>query len=441
MNEDAFIITGGTPLNGEVTLSGAKNVALKVIIASLLFKTPVTLTNVPRIRDVEELIHLVKNLGAKAQFTDTNTLTIDGTSLTSPTVDMLHASTIRVSFMMFAPLLTKLGKAFIPNPGGCRLGERSIDRIIEGMKAYGVRLTYNSQSGYYESHKDQPINGSYTFEKQSHTGTELLIMLGAINKGEITIHNAATEPEVDHLIAFLTQSGANITKNNGSITIKGVEELTRKEPYAIPSDRNEAVTYAVAGLATKGSVTIGPMKDTELTAFIEAVEKSGQEVNVNGERITFTYKEPLKAVSITTGVHPAFMTDWQPLWAVLMTQAEGTSIIHETLFENRFGYVQELKKLGARIKFIQIPLEDPQKVYGFTYDPAKTYKQAIQVQGIKPLHNGVMTTSDLRAGATLLVAALVAKGESIIKNAHIIERGYENTVEKLTRLGATIKRV
>lgn len=439
--EDAFYIQGGKQLNGQVTLSGAKNLALKVIIASLLFDSKVTLKNVPRINDVTELLHLISKLGAKTTWHDDHTLEIDPTTLTASDVDLLHASKIRVSFLLFAPLLHKFRSCRIPNPGGCRLGQRPIDRIVGGMEALGANVDYDSLSGYYSAElKDDP-KGSYTFPKPSHTGTELLLMFAARGSHDIVLKNAATEPEIDDLIVFLNGAGALIKRHGNDIHVKGVASLTQKKAFHITSDRNEAVTFALLGLASKGSVTVGPIDPKLLDTFIDVVKKTGSEVVTNNDHITFTYKDRIKPVDVTTMPHPGFMTDWQPNWAVLMTQADGESIVHETIFENRFAYVSQLKKLGASIKFTDVHVSHPEKVYQFNYEAKRVYKQAIKVTGGKPLHGGVLKIADLRAGATLLIGALIASGESVLLNASTLERGYEDIVTKVSRLGGEIKRV
>ena len=204
--EDAYVIRGGKKLNGEVTLSGAKNVALKTIIAALMFDSKVILKNIPRINDVIELIHLVSKLGVKTKL-DGNTLEIDSSNFSENRVDLLHASRIRVSFMLFAPLLHKFGRCFIPNPGGCRLGARPIDRIIDGMRKLGIDVKYNHDTGYYEASINGKSSETYTFDKPSHTGTELLVMLSLFGNGKTVLKNTALEPEVDEFIYFLNQSG------------------------------------------------------------------------------------------------------------------------------------------------------------------------------------------------------------------------------------------
>ncbi len=439
--EDSYIIQGGKILNGSVTLSGAKNVATKAVIGALLMKGKVTLHNIPRIKDIDELVHLIQLLGARAEFISDNTIEIDGSSLKSHTVDMLHGSKIRTSFLLFAPLLKRFGEAHIPNPGGCRIGARPIDRIMNGLKELGGFVEYDHTTGYYHAKLSQKTKGKYVFEKPSHTGTEFAIMLAVHAEGTVVIENAALEPEIDDLIAFFNEAGARIVRTDSTITVTGVEELIQTKPYTILSDRNEAVTFAVLGLITKGSVTVGPIRPELLTRFITEVEKIGGGVEKTDNSVRFFYKQAFLPSHIETEPHPGFMTDWQQNWTVLMTQAQGVSTIHERVFENRFAFVSELQKLGAKIEFDTTPVAEPSAYYHFNYDPSKQYSQAIKIYGPQVLHNGVLTVTDLRAGATLAIAALLVPGESVVNGVSILERGYERFVEKVTGLGGDIKRV
>ena len=440
--EDAYIIQGGKPLKGTIKLSGAKNVALKAVIAALLFDGAVTLKNIPRIRDIFELLHLIQTLGARAEFTDTNTVLVNSTGLKENKLDFLHASKIRASFMLFAPLLYRFKEASIPNPGGCRIGARPIDRIVNGMTDLGINVSYNSETGYYKALMNDKPSGDYTFVKSSHTGTELMILLSVFCKDTVTIHNTALEPEIDDLISFLNEGGAKIRRNGNDIVIEGVKSLIQKKPHTIVSDRNEATTFAVLGIITKGDVTVCPIPENYLKTFINVIEKiKGGTEKIGENSWRFFYKEPLISLDIVTAPHPGFMTDWQPNWAVLMTQAAGKSLIHERVFENRFSYVDELIKMGAKIEYSSPIVQNPESFYIFNYDKGKEHKQAITVYGPQHLHNGVLTIADLRAGATLAIAALFAEGESIINGASILERGYENFVEKITSLGGDIKKV
>ena len=440
--EDAYLITGGKKLSGEITLSGAKNVALKVIIAALMFEGKVILENIPKINDVDELMNLIRALGGKADFIDKNIVEIDGTGITKNQVDLFHASQIRASFMFFAPLLHKFNKCYIPNPGGCRIGARPIDRIIEGMKQLGVEVTYDHDTGFYFAKLQNEPQGSYKFPKITHTGTELLILLATIGKNKVVLENAALEPEIDDLINFLNEGGAQAKREGTKIIIKGQKSLIQKKPFRIMTDRNEAATYISLVLATKGQIKIGPIPYYLIKTFYEKVISIGGDAQkLEKDWYKFSYVHELKNSNIETSPHPGFMTDWQPAWAVLMTQVNGESIITERVFENRFSYVDELRKLGAEIDFIKPAINNSAEYFFFNFDPSKKSNQVIKIKGSQKLHGGVLTIADLRAGATLAIGALIAQGESVINGASILERGYENFVEKVKSLGGQIEKI
>ncbi len=439
--EDAFFIKGGKKITGEITLSGAKNVALKVIIAALLFDQEIILHHIPKIVDVTELLHLIGELGGKAHFVDENTVLIDGRSLSKNKVDLLHASKIRVSFMMFAPLLQKFGHCFVPNPGGCRIGARPIDRTIQGMKTLGLHVEYDSDTGYYEATMKEKPSGTYLFSKPSHTGTELLILLSLFAKSKIVLNNAALEPEIDDLIRFLNLGGAKIKRESKKVTIEPVQKLHLEEPFTIMSDRNEAVTFATLACATGGEIFLSQIDPSLIESFLSKLKAAHVTIKLVGKgKLHILPEKKIIATKIETAPHPGFMTDWQPNWAVLMTQAQGDSFIYERVFENRFSYVDELRKLGAEIDFVKPPMINPHEYFFFNFDPARKYNQAIRINGPQDLHGGVLNVTDLRAGATLAIAALVAEGESVVNGASILERGYENFSGKVQSLGGYIKK-
>ncbi|HRN70883.1 MAG TPA: UDP-N-acetylglucosamine 1-carboxyvinyltransferase, partial [Candidatus Woesebacteria bacterium] len=296
-------------------------------------------------------------------------------------------------------------------------------------------------TGYYHAKMQQKPHGTYTFKKSSHTGTELMIMMSVLGKGTITIENAAQEPEIDDLINFLNESGANIKRSGTSILVEGVKELKQTKPYTIASDRVEAVTYAVAGLATKGDVTITCITEDAIASFIKILKESGAGVEqVSEDSWRFFYKE-MQPMHIETSPHPGFLTDWQPLMAVLMTQVNGKSTIHERIFENRFSYVKELQKLGAEVEYKTTQIENPSEYYFFNYEEGKKYSQLIEITGPQHLHSGIMTVADLRAGATLAIAALIAEGESYVRGIEHLQRGYEGFEEKIQKLGGEIRKI
>jgi len=439
---DSYLISGGHPLKGEVVLSGAKNVALKTIIGALMFKGEVTLKNIPRINDVLDLIELIKSLGATAEFIQKNTLVVNGDSLKRNRVDLVNGSKIRVSFMLFAPLLHRFGECFVPNPGGCRIGARPIDRIIKGLITLGIKVAYNSETGYYHAKIINKPKGTYKFEKPSHTGTELLMMIGLMTGDKVVIENIANEPEIDDLILYLNSSGARIVEEENKIIISKTPELKQKEAFTIMCDRNELVTYATLAVSSKGEVIISPINENLIGSFLEIMKKTGAGVEViSNFKYRFFYKGEIKPVDIETLPHPGFMTDWQPSWAILMIKANGPSVIHERVFENRFSYVDELKKLGSNIEFIESKVENPSDFYHFNYDKNKAYQQTIKIIGPSQLHNAILNIADLRAGAALACGALLADGESVVNGASILERGYEDFVEKVKKLGGEIRKI
>ena len=439
---DSYLIKGGKPLKGEVFLSGAKNVALKTIIGALMFKGEVILKNIPKINDVLDLIKLIKSLGVKANFIEKNTLIINSDSLKSNRVDLLNGSKIRVSFMLFAPLLHRYGECFVPNPGGCRIGARPIDRIVNGLRALGIKVNYDSETGYYQAKIINKPKGKYRFEKPSHTGTELLMMIGLMTNEKVEIDNIANEPEINDLILYLTSAGANIKEEGKKIIICKSPQLKQKEPFIIMSDRNELVTYATLAVASQGNVIIGPIKEDLIASFLEIMRVAGAGVEkIAKDKFRFFYQGKIKPVNIETSPHPGFMTDWQPSWAILMLAAKGESVIHERVFENRFSYVEELKKLGAKINFIDIKIENEEKFYHFNYEKNKKYQQTIRIQGGNELHNAILNISDLRAGAALACAALLVSDETVVNGASILERGYEDFVGKIRKLGGEIKKI
>lgn len=436
---DLFRIKGGIPLKGTISVSGAKNVALKVLTASLLFEGEVILKNIPQIGDVYGVMGLIQDLGGEVEFVEKSTVRVNSSGINANKLDLLVASKIRASFMFFAPLLHRFNEAHIPNPGGCRLGARPIDRVVSGMEALGVTVNYDSDTGFFHANMNKKPQGRYRFSKVSHTGTELLIMLGAISDGETIIENAALEPEVDDLIMLLNDGGASIRRYNDDIIITGAEKLVQKNPFTIRADRNEAATHAVLAITTEGDITLTNLATNDLDAFNKQILRAGGGIEALSEsEIRYFYQGPLKGIDITTEPHPGFMTDWQPPMAIMLTQAEGESLIHEKMFENRFSYVEELQKVGADIQYVTLPVDNPDTFYEFNYEPGKEYKQAIRITGKTPLHNAVLQISDLRAGATLAIAALIAPGESIVHGAQHLERGYEDFVEKVRSVGGTI---
>jgi UDP-N-acetylglucosamine 1-carboxyvinyltransferase len=267
-------------------------------------------------------------------------------------------------------------------------------------------------------------------------------MLGVFGKGKIVLNNAALEPEIDDLIRFLNLAGAKIKREGKKIYIEGISKLHANSPFSIMSDRNEAVTFITLACATKSEITISNISRSLIDSFLKKLKEANASVTEHtANQLGCSSNFSLKATKLETSPHPGFMTDWQPNWAVLMTQANGESFIYERVFENRFSYVNELRKLGAQIDFVKPPVNNPQEYFFFNFDPNKKYNQAIRIVGPQKLHGGALTIFDLRAGATLAIAALIAEGESIVNGVSILNRGYENFTEKIINLGGDIKQV
>jgi len=435
---EKFVITGSKPLKGQVEVGGAKNVAMKVIVAGILTDEPLIVHNVPFISSVLGTTKIVEPLGVSVKRTD-HTLTISAEKIRSHKVPLELAGLYRTASMVMAPLLGRFGKAIVPNPGGCRIGKRPIDWHVRALEQMGVKIAY--RDGYF--YAEGSLRGAkIRFNKNTHTGTETVILAAVLAEGTTQIENAAEEPEVDDLIRLLNDMGGNIQRRGRTIVISGVKKLRGVE-YTIMSDRNEVITYAIAAIATQGDILVKGTQREYLKSFLLALDEAGGGWEpVSRDTTRFFWRNELKSTQITTGPHPAFMTDWQAPWAVLMTQAQGTSTIHETVFESRFSYVSELKKMGAKIDFFDPEVKNQAKFYNFNWeDKVEGYHQAIKIYGLTRLHDAVVEIDDLRAGATLVVAALVAKGKSILLGVEHIDRGYEKFDRQLKILGANIKRV
>lgn len=438
---EKYIVQGGVKLSGETDVSGAKNVALKALVAACLTDEEVTIHNIPRISDLFKMVDIIKKLGGDITIDD-HTAHIHISQFSHSRISLEDASHTRTSSMLIAPLLIRTGAAHIPNPGGCRLGARPIDRTIDGLRRMGAEIDYDSEDGYFHAQADG-LNGiTYTFDKNTHTGTETMLIASVLAKGKTVLENAALEPEVDELIEMLVSMGAKIKRTeNRRIEIEGVEKLHKTE-VTIKPDRNEIVTFAVAAIVTHGDVFIKDAKREYLKEFLEKLEEVGGGIEEKEDGIRFFYKGPIKAADVTTTPYPGFMTDWQAPWAVLMTQASGESIIHEAVFENRFTYIKELRKMGAKTTLFNPVVENPKEFYNFNpEDDNPEFFHAVSIKGPSKLHNGIVTMSDLRAGATLVIAALAATGETIIHGVSHVERGYEGFDNRLRSLGAHIEKV
>ncbi len=435
-----FVIEGGVPLSGSIRISGSKNVVTKAVIAACLTDEPVILRNVPEISDFEALLGIIESIGGTVERTD-GTVKIQVKEVVNHELTLEVGARVRTSSMFLSPLLLRVKRAIVPNPEGCRLGARSIERHIEALESMGAVIEYKSEDGYYYATTEGLHGTTYRFEKNTHTGTETLIMAASLANGITTIENAAEEHEIDDLISLLNSMGAKIKRvEKRKIVIEGVEKLHGTE-YEIVSDANELVTFAVLSVLSGGNISLTNANLDNVGIFLEELSKCGITYEQLGDEVRFFAKDGIKASAITTAPEPGFKTDWQGPWAVLATQAAGESTIHETIYENRFGYVSELRKMGAKIEYFDPQIENPHDVYNFNYNPKSSYKQAIRIYGPQKLHNAVLTVSDLRAGATLVMGALLADGQSILYGIEHLERGYEKILKRLQSVGAQIEEV
>lgn len=434
-----YLIQGGKPLSGEIELSGAKNAALKLIIAALICEGVSVIHNVPHIRDVVALVEIINFLGGRAEFTDENTIEVEN-KLKSFKLPLEYAARTRTSFMLIAPILFTFGKALVANPGGCRIGARPVDRLVKALESFGVDIHYTSTDGYYHAQLDSIHQAHVTFSKKTHTGTELALIFAARVAGETTISNASTEPEIDDLIEFLTLAGASVKKQNDTFVVSGKAHLAA-HTQAVQYDRNEAVSFIIFSALCKGAISVRNVDIAVIEDFLRPFRQAGFSYDYNEHSRLFRTVSPsiIKPVDVTTAVHPGFMTDWQPMWALLMTQAVGVSTIHETVFEDRFGYVSELNKLGAKIEFFAPHVDNPEKIYQFNWTSEHFKKQAIRIHGPRKLHEGIVTSTDIRAGASLLFAAIFAHGTSAVTDVEQLERGYERLIERLRRVGVHVQ--
>jgi UDP-N-acetylglucosamine 1-carboxyvinyltransferase len=420
---DKFVIRGGTPLLGTVRISGAKNAALPAMAAALLTDEPVILENIPQVRDIETERRLLAAMGAEVELgygRAQHRTTICAANLSAnPEASYELVKTMRASSLVLGPLVARVGFARVSIPGGCAIGARPIDLHIKGLEKLGAKIV--TQHGYIEARAKKLKGAHYSFDKITVTGTEDILMAAVLAEGETVLENCAREPEVVDLAALLTKMGAQIEgAGTSTIRIKGVEQLHGARHRIIP-DRIEAATYILAGALTGGDLMLTDCDPTHLTSLLNKLEEVGVKVKIGEECVrVMGDAAPLTAADITTEEYPGFPTDVQAQYMALVTQAAGTSIITENIFENRFMHAQELCRMGANIK-----------IEG---------RRAI-VRGRSTLSGAAVLASDLRASASLVLAALVAQDETIIDRVYHIDRGYERIEEKLRGVGAQMKRI
>jgi len=416
---EKFRIIGGRPLQGVVSISGAKNSALPCITAGLLAAEPVTLRNVPYVRDIITLRRLLEDLGCTVLTPELNTLKIDGSGVNCFEAPYELVKTMRASVLVLGPLLARFGEVSVSMPGGCAIGERPIDEHISGFEKMGARVEL--ENGNIVARADRLRGAEIDFEKVTVTGTENLMMAACLAKGETVLNNAAREPEIVDLADLLIKMGGQITgAGTATIRISGVEKLHGAQHSIIP-DRIETGTFLVAGAITQGHLDVTDCKPEHIDAVLNQLRMAGVRIDqIDDTTLRVSPNGGIKALDIVTDPHPGFPTDMQAQYMALMTQADGTSVIEETIFENRFMHASEMRRLGGKI--------------------STTLRKAI-VCGVTPLKGARLQASDLRASASLVLAGLAASGETIIDRVYHIDRGYERIEEKLRAVGAEIERL
>jgi len=414
----AFNIKGGQRLVGEVDVAGSKNTALAILSSVVLVDGVTILHNVPDVSDTRTKAKLIERFGAKVEWSE-GTLAIDSSRLAMAETDEEMVRSIRTSFYLLGPLLARIGRLELPAPGGCRIGARPVDYHIKGLSALGASIEL--QNGVYHARTEALVGADMLLEKPSAGATQHLMATATLARGCTVIRNAAMEPEIVALAEFLQGCGARIEGAGTSvITVQGVTELKTTQ-FRIEADRIQAGTYLVAGAITGGDVKVNGLRPEHQAAVVSKLRDAGADVTEGHDWVRVEAPERLKALTVRTMPHPGFPTDMQQPMAAMLTLADGTSVIEETIYESRIGHVQELNRMGANIR-----LEGG---------------SCAIITGVESLSGASVEASDLRAGAALVLAGLAAKGETLVKNIHWIDRGYQKLEQTLTDLGGVIKRV
>lgn len=414
----SYTIKGQRPLKGTIAVSGAKNDALKLLAASLLTKQTCVIQNVPDIADVRSMILLLKKLGVKVKQPNIHTYELTADRLKTTAIDPTLSKQLRASILLVAPMLARFGEVTLTHPGGCVIGKRPIDMFLDGYRALGAQIKYVDEA--YHMTAKRLKGATVVLPWVSHTVTDSLMMAATLASGKTTIVNAAMEPEVENLGEMLARAGAQI-KGAGThtITITGVSSLHGAQIRTIP-DRLEAGTFAILGALLAKKLTITGVRPDHLDVFWETLRRTGVEIKIDGSTVEIWKAPRLEAREIRTHEYPGMATDLQPPLTVLLTQAQGMSLVHDPIYEGRLLYTDLLGKMGAHII-----LADPHRAV---------------VSGPTPLFGGKLTSPDIRAGMALVIAALIAKGTSTLQNIELIDRGYERLDERLRAIGAQIER-
>jgi len=416
---EKLLIKGGKSLSGQIDCSGAKNAALPVIAASILSSDDITLKNLPYLQDITTMFELIGSMGADISLDEKMNFKLNTSNLSNLEARYELVKTMRASILVLGSMVAKYGYAKIALPGGCAIGSRPVNYHLKALEKLGAEISLNN--GYIEAKAKKLTGANIEFEGVTVTGTENLMMAASLAEGLTTLTNVAKEPEISDLADFLNSMGAKISgAGTDEIRIEGVEELTGTT-FKIPADRIEAGTYLVAAAVTNGKITINKIDPKRMGSIIETLQKAGAEVNSNGNSISLDMtKDAIKPVDIVTAPFPGFPTDMQAQFTVLNCIGPGESSVTETIFENRFMHVQELNRMGTDIT-----------INGTT----------ALINGVDSISGAQVMATDLRASASLILAGLIAKGETIVDRIYHIDRGYERIEEKLSNLGAEIIRL
>jgi len=415
---DKLLIKGGLPLSGEVAISGAKNAALPILCASLLSAEPLHLTNVPHLNDISTMLRLLGEMGVGVTLEGADGLVLDGSGLSNPIASYERVKTMRASILVLGPLLARCGEARVSLPGGCAIGARPVDQHIKGLQAMGADIKV--EQGYVHATASRLKGARICTDMVTVTGTENLMMAACLAEGETIIENAAREPEVVDLANCLISMGARISgAGTDVIRIRGVEKL-HGATHAIMPDRIETGTYLCAAAVTGGDVRLLKTSAAYLDTVVDKLMDAGCDIAVERDAIRIKAPARLQAVSLRTAPYPAFPTDMQAQFMAINCVADGVATIRETIFENRFMHANELMRLGANIQ-----IEGNNAI----------------VRGVERLEGATVMATDLRASASLVIAGLVAQGETLIDRIYHLDRGYERIEEKLARLGAEVRRI
>lgn len=430
-NTKAYIVHGGKPLNGTVTISGAKNAATKQLVASLLTDEEVVLTNVPNISDVAATVELLKSLGVVVE-QKSDLLKIKANGIKNGDVVSAYSRKNRIPILLIGPLLHRFGEAKIPMLGGCKIGARPVDIHLEGFKKMGAEIICEDDCYIIKAERLKAAVIELPFP--SVGATENLMLAAVRAKGTTMITNAAIEPEIMDTAKLLQSMGAIINlEANRTWVIEGVEEL-KGASHEVISDRIEAASFGITAALTGGEVFVKGAKQDHLLSYLNALRRVGVPFTIKPDGIVFGSAKKYRPIVLETDVHPGFMTDWQQPFVMLLTQANGVSIVHETIFEDRFGYTESLNKMGAKIQLHSDCLGSKECRYKH-----QNYKHSCIIVGATPLTAADIEIPDLRAGFSYILAALMAEGVSRVTGVTHIERGYENIIGKLQSLGAAIE--